>query len=208
MDTLWLALLAILVMGYFALAGFDYGTGLLLPFTRDRAAALRRMTPFFLGNEVWLVAAVGVLFAAFPRLEGELLSGSHTVFTIVLGGLVLFMASVQLRLWFGLIFLGALAVAVGWGLFVASLSGVPWFVGAALMPALFALHGMTFQSRSRLFGLTALACALPVPLAFSSHPVEGLMAGPDTLAMLSWVAIPILPLVVILQWSIVAISPR
>jgi cytochrome bd ubiquinol oxidase subunit II len=207
-ETLWLALLTVLVMGYFALAGFDYGTGLLLPFVR-RDEALRRMTPYFLGNEVWLVASIGVLFAAFPRLEGELLSGAHQVFTIVLGGLVLFMASVQLRLWHGLVFAGALTVSCGWGLFVAHLSGTPWFVWVVVMPTLFALHGWAFQTRRKpAFLLTALGCALPVPIAFSSHSVDGLMAHPDTLAMLSWVAIPILPLVVVLQWSIVAISPR
>ena len=98
METLWLLVLGTLTVGYFALAGFDYGTGLLLPF-RGKDEALHRMTPFFLGNEVWLVAAIGVLFAAFPRLEGELLSGAHSTFTLVLAGLVLFMAAVQLRLW-------------------------------------------------------------------------------------------------------------
>lgn len=65
METLWLAVLGTLTAGYFSLAGFDYGTGLLLPFRR-RDVALQRMNPFFLGNEVWLVAAIGVLFAAFP----------------------------------------------------------------------------------------------------------------------------------------------
>lgn len=207
METLWLIVLGVLVVGYFSLAGFDYGTGLLLPF-RKRDETLGRMTPFFLGNEVWLVAAIGVLFAAFPRLEGELLSGAHSTFTLILAGLVLFMAAVQLRLWSWLVFTGALAVSVGWGLFLAHLLHAPWFV-ALVMPVLFAVHGWVFQARRwTLFPLTALLCALPIPIAFSSVDVSGLMAHTDTLGLLAWVAIPIIPLVVLLQWSIVAISSR
>ncbi|MDT7784740.1 MAG: cytochrome bd ubiquinol oxidase subunit [Pseudonocardiales bacterium] len=207
METLWLVVLWVLTVGYFSLAGFDYGTGLLLPFRR-RDETLWRMTPFFLGNEVWLVAAIGVLFAAFPRLEGELLSGAHSVFTLVLAGLVLFMAAVQLRLWSWLVFTGALMVSVGWGLFLAHLLHAPWPV-ALVMPVLFAVHGWVFQTRRwTLFPLTALLCALPIPLAFSSISTTGLMAHTDTLGLLAWVAIPIIPLVVLLQWSIVAISSR
>lgn len=207
METLWLVVLGVLTVGYFALAGFDYGTGLLLPF-RGRDETLHRMTPFFLGNEVWLVAAIGVLFAAFPRLEGELLSGAHSTFTLILAGLVLFMAAVQLRLWWWLVFTGALTVSVGWGLFLAHLLHAPWPV-AFVMPVLFAVHGWVFQTRRwALFPLTALLCALPIPLAFSSISTTGLMAHADTLGLLAWVAIPIIPLVVLLQWSIVAISSR
>ena len=207
METLWLVVLGTLTVGYFALAGFDYGTGLLLPFRR-REVALQRMNPFFLGNEVWLVAAIGVLFAAFPRLEGELLSGAHSTFTLVLAGLVLFMAAVQLRLWWLLVFTGALMVSVGWGLFLAHLLHAPWPV-ALVLQVLFAVHGWVFQTRRwKLFPATALLCALPIPLAFSSIDVTGLMAHNDTLGLLAWVAIPIIPLVVLVQWSIVAISSR
>jgi hypothetical protein len=205
METLWLVVLGTLTVGYFALAGFDYGTGLLLPFRKD---ALPRMTPFFLGNEVWLVAAVGVLFAAFPRLEGELLSGAHSTFTLVLAGLVLFMAAVQLRLHTALVFTGALTVSIGWGLFLAHLLHAPWPV-AFVMPVLFALHGWVFQTKKwALFPVTAALCAFPIPLAFSSIDTNGLMAHADTLGLLAWVAVPIIPLVVLLQWSTVAISSR
>ena len=207
METLWLTILGTLAVGYFALAGFDYGTGLLLPF-RGKDQVLRRMTPFFLGNEVWLVAVVGVLFAAFPRLEGELLSGAHSVFTLVLAGLVLFMAAVQLRLWWWLVFTGALAVSVGWGLFLAHLLEAPWPV-ALVVPVLFAVHGWVFQTRRwKVFPLTAAAVALPIPLAFSRIDTTGLMAHADTLGLLAWVAVPVIPLVVMVQWSIVVISSR
>lgn len=266
METFWVALLGLLTADYFALAGFDYGTALLLRFTgrdeRERRRVLGAMTPFVLGNEVWLVAAVGVLFGAFPRLEGELLSGEHAVFTAILVGLVLFTASVQLRGTspaFDLpLITGALLVSVGWGVLAANLTGsspVLWGVGVV---ALFALHGATFlawrvsgplglrargqalslvvpsaafavtaavlsgvpgllvllvpllgawlalrSSRHRLaFACTALVCALPIPLVVAAESLvtPAVMSHSPTLQVLIWVALPVLPLVVLLQW--------
>ena len=73
MTTFWWATLGLVVCGYFALAGYDYGVGMLLPaFDRDerqRRRVLGAFGPFFLANEVWLVAAVGLRFGAFPHLE-------------------------------------------------------------------------------------------------------------------------------------------
>ncbi|MCE6994543.1 cytochrome d ubiquinol oxidase subunit II [Saccharothrix sp. S26] len=150
MEGVWVALLAFLTCGYFALAGFDYGVGVLLRLVgRDepaRRAVLRAVTPFFLGNEVWLVAAVGVLFGAFPRLEGELLSSQHTVFAVLLAGLVCFTVAVQLRSpgWDVLLVGGAVVVAVAWGVLLGRVLGGPLVLWGAGMPVLFTLHGAVF----------------------------------------------------------------
>jgi cytochrome d ubiquinol oxidase subunit II len=261
-EPFWIALLGLLTAGYFALAGFDYGTSLLFRFTgrdeAERRRVLGAMTPFVLGNEVWLVAAVGVLFGAFPRLEGELLSGEHTVFTAILVGLVLFTASVQLRgtnpAWDVPLITGALVVSIGWGVLAADLTGSSPVVWGAGMVALFALHGATFlawrlpgplglrarrlasslllpsavfvvaaavlsadvvllvvlvpllgawRTRQRLaFACTAVACALPIPLVFAAETIvtPAVMSHSPTLELLTWVAIPVLPLVVLFQW--------
>lgn len=74
MSTFWYAVLGLLFMAYFALGGLDQGVALLLPLHKGdpaRRAALNAVGPRFLGNEVWIVGAVGVLIAAFPRLEGS-----------------------------------------------------------------------------------------------------------------------------------------
>lgn len=100
MDTFWYLLLGGFFAGYFVLAGYDYGVGLLLPSAGtpdERRLALNAVGPFFLGNEVWLVAAVGVLFGAFPRLEGELLSGLYPAVVVALLGVITVTAAVQLR---------------------------------------------------------------------------------------------------------------
>ncbi|MCS7479772.1 cytochrome d ubiquinol oxidase subunit II [Umezawaea endophytica] len=188
MEALWIVLLGSLTAGYFALAGFDYGTALLFRFVgRDepeRTRVLGAMTPFALGNEVWLVAAVGVLFGAFPRLEGELLSGHHGVFTAIVTGLVVFTASVQLRgnsrAWDVPLIAGALAVAVGWGWLAADLTGAPAPLWGAGVVALFAVHGGTFLAW-RLPGRSgeragALARSLVLPCA-AFVPAVVLLSG-------------------------------
>ncbi|WP_328606527.1 cytochrome d ubiquinol oxidase subunit II [Amycolatopsis sp. NBC_00345] len=135
MVTLWWCALGLLLGGYFGLAGYDYGAGMLLPGLgradepRQRRA-LGALGPFFLANEVWLVAAVGVLFGAFPHLEGKVFAGAYVLVVVLLLGLVTFTASVQLRSrrpdarrgpWSFGITAGALVTAVSWGLFLGNL---------------------------------------------------------------------------------------
>ncbi|GGS13458.1 cytochrome d ubiquinol oxidase subunit II [Actinokineospora fastidiosa] len=171
MVTLWFVLLGVLFAGYFALAGADYGTALLMRAAppERRREVLAATGPFFLGNEVWLVAAVGVLFGAFPRLEGELLSALYPVLVALLVALIGYTAAVQLRGrwhagakagWDALIVGGAGIVAVGWGVFLgALLNGLPLdadghrsgslfspvaVVSGLAFAALVAVHGAVF----------------------------------------------------------------
>ncbi|WP_030792925.1 cytochrome d ubiquinol oxidase subunit II [Streptomyces sp. NRRL S-920] len=187
LETLWLALLGLLLAGYFVLGGYDYGVQMLHPLLGDgegpgpeaeepgRNAALDAIAPFFLGNEVWLVAFTGVLFGAFPHLEGSLLSGMYPLIVAILVGLVLGNAAVQLRgrahstlgrrWWDALIVFGGALPAGCWGLLLGLLlHGVPrrsdgsFHIGAGdvLTPfvlacglttaLLFAAHGAAFVS--------------------------------------------------------------
>ncbi|MBM0227141.1 MULTISPECIES: cytochrome d ubiquinol oxidase subunit II [Micromonospora] len=139
MELAWYALLGLFFATYLVLGGYDYGVGLLLarrtaPATRR--AALNAVGPFFLGNEVWLVAAVGILFGAFPTLEGELLSGLYPAVLGALAGVVLVTAGVQLRSrpageraragWDRVVVTGSALAALGWGALLAGLlQGVP-----------------------------------------------------------------------------------
>ena len=71
LNTIWFVLLGVLFTGYVVLDGFDLGVGILHLFHRkeeERLLALRTIAPVWDGNEVWLVAAVGALFAAFPEV--------------------------------------------------------------------------------------------------------------------------------------------
>jgi len=139
MVTLWWCALGLLTCGYFALAGYDYGIGMLLPGLDSdeprRRQVLGALGPFFLANEVWLVAAVGLLFGAFPHLEGKVFAGAYVLVVTLLLGIVTFTASMQLRGrrpdgdrggWTFGITAGALVTAVSWGLFLGNLvQGLP-----------------------------------------------------------------------------------
>jgi cytochrome bd ubiquinol oxidase subunit II len=139
METIWYGLLGLFFATYLVLGGYDYGVGLLQAGTASpaqRRANLTAVGPFFLGNEVWLVAAVGILFGAFPMLEGELLSGLYPAVVLALAGVVTVTAAVQLRSrpaaeraragWDRLIVAGSAVAAFGWGAVLAGLlQGVP-----------------------------------------------------------------------------------
>ena len=70
LPTLWFALAVTCWVLFFVLEGFDFGVGVLAgALGRDdheRGAGVTTIGPVWDGNEVWLVAAVGVTFAAFP----------------------------------------------------------------------------------------------------------------------------------------------
>ncbi|HEY0468323.1 MAG TPA: cytochrome d ubiquinol oxidase subunit II [Polyangiaceae bacterium] len=72
MAELWFALLGLMLVAYVVLDGFDFGAGMLHLFVAksdaERRTVLAAIGPFWDGNEVWLIAAGGVLFLAFPEL--------------------------------------------------------------------------------------------------------------------------------------------
>ncbi|GAA4914850.1 cytochrome bd-type quinol oxidase subunit 2 [Stackebrandtia albiflava] len=160
MAELFLLLVGTVFAGYFALAGYDYGVGILLRVTAvtdtERRMALGALGPFFLGNEVWLVAGLGLLLAAFPLAEGELLTGMYPIMVPLMAAVLVFTAAVQIRsrsqagrgVWDVLIVGSAFVISFGWGAALgAMLQGFPLKFGAlpvvtgVLTTALFTLHG-------------------------------------------------------------------
>ncbi|MDI6104868.1 cytochrome d ubiquinol oxidase subunit II [Actinoplanes sp. NEAU-A12] len=88
MITSWFAVLVLAWVLYFVLEGFDFGVGILAPVLgrdeHERGAAIRTVGPFWDGNEVWLVAAVGVTFAAFPAWYAALMSALYLPMVAIL----------------------------------------------------------------------------------------------------------------------------
>jgi cytochrome bd ubiquinol oxidase subunit II len=101
MGTIWFCLVAILLAGYVVLDGFDIGTGILhLWIARndaERRAVLRSIGPVWDGNEVWLVAAGGTLYFAFPALYAAGFSGFYLPLMMVLWLLILRGVSIEFR---------------------------------------------------------------------------------------------------------------
>jgi len=86
---------------YFMLDGFDLGVGMALPGLArdeaDRKRLYRAIGPFWDGNEVWLIAAGGITFAAFPRAYGVIFSVLYAPLMAVLFMLIIRGAAVALR---------------------------------------------------------------------------------------------------------------
>jgi len=88
MGTLWFWIVAVMLVAYVVLDGFDIGAGIVYLFIarteEERQQAMRSIGPFWDGNEVWLLAAGGTLFFAFPLLYASAFSGFYLPLMIVL----------------------------------------------------------------------------------------------------------------------------
>lgn len=101
MGFIWFWLVAVMIVGYVVLDGFDLGVGVLHLFLvrneTERQATLHSIGPVWDGNEVWLLAGGGTLYFAFPLLYASAFSGFYLPLMIVLWLLVLRGVSLELR---------------------------------------------------------------------------------------------------------------
>jgi len=101
MELLWFCLGTAMIMGYVILDGFDLGAGVVQLFvakSRDeKAQVLRSIGPLWDGNEVWLVAAGGAMFLAFPALYASSFSGFYLALMLVLWLLILRGIAIEFR---------------------------------------------------------------------------------------------------------------
>ncbi len=101
MGFIWFWLVAVMIVGYVVLDGFDLGVGVLHLFLvrneAERQATLRSIGPVWDGNEVWLLAGGGTLYFAFPLLYASAFSGFYLPLMIVLWLLMLRGMSLELR---------------------------------------------------------------------------------------------------------------
>lgn len=146
LPTIWFLAVAVLWTGYLVLEGFDFGVGMLVRVLgrddeADREAALGAIGPVWDGNEVWLIAAVGAMFAAFPAWYAATLSGLYLPVLLVLLGLIVRGVGLEYRhkrsdaawraRWDLMIALGSLVPAFVWGLVLANLvRGLPTVLSA------------------------------------------------------------------------------
>jgi cytochrome d ubiquinol oxidase subunit II len=101
MVELWYTIAALFLAGYAVFDGFDLGAGalhLLVARTdRERRTVLGAIGPFWDGNEVFLLAAGGVLFVAFPTALAVGLSGFYLAIFLVLWALLLRGVAIEFR---------------------------------------------------------------------------------------------------------------
>src|SRR2546430_11344383 len=101
MEPIWFVLVALMLVGYVILDGFDLGAGalhlLIARSDAERRIVIRSIGPVWDGNEVWLLAAGGTLFFVFPLLYASAFSGFYLPIMMVLWLLILRGVSIELR---------------------------------------------------------------------------------------------------------------
>jgi cytochrome bd ubiquinol oxidase subunit II len=101
LRNIWFLLIGVLLAGYSILDGFDLGVGALLPFLAksedEKRTLIGAVGPVWDGNEVWLLAGGGALFAAFPMAYATVFSGFYLAMMLVLFALILRAVSLEFR---------------------------------------------------------------------------------------------------------------
>jgi cytochrome d ubiquinol oxidase subunit II len=101
METLWFILVAMMLVMYVILDGFDLGAGILHLWVartnEERRTVMKAIGPVWDGNEVWLLAAGGTLYFAFPMLYASSFSGFYLPLIMVLWLLMLRGLGIEFR---------------------------------------------------------------------------------------------------------------
>jgi cytochrome d ubiquinol oxidase subunit II len=140
LQSIWFFLWGLLWALYFMTDGFDLGIGALYPILgktdQDKNTMINAMGPLWDGNEVWLLTAGGVTFAAFPLVYSVMFSSLYTALMLILFALIIRGVSFEFRnkvehptwkkVWDTCIFVGSIAPAILFGVAFANIfRGIP-----------------------------------------------------------------------------------
>lgn len=129
LESIWFFVWGLLWAVFFMTDGFDFGVGTLYPFvgkTEDeKRIMVNSLGPLWDGNEVWLLTAGGVTFAAFPKVYAVMFSSLYSPLMLILFALIVRGVSFEFRgkidspgwrkLWDTCIFLGSALPALLFG---------------------------------------------------------------------------------------------
>jgi len=140
MLTAWFIIVALMIAAYVILDGFDLGAGIVHHYVartdEERETVIAAVGPVWDGNEVWLLAAGGTLYFAFPVLYSAGFSGFYLPLIIVLWLLIGRATGIELRhqvkdpmwhkLWDFIFALSSILLAVFYGAALGNvIRGVP-----------------------------------------------------------------------------------
>ena len=137
MVMFWVTLLAVSILIYVLLDGFDLGVGMLFGVASDEArrhAMMSAVAPVWDGNETWLVVSGVILWGAFPVVYSILMSAFYLPVLLMLAGLILRGVAFEFRyraeplrwIWSASFAGGSLVAAFTQGLMVGALvQGLP-----------------------------------------------------------------------------------
>jgi len=140
LQTIWFFLWGLLWAIFFMTDGFDFGIGTLYPFLgktdQDKRIMINALGPLWDGNEVWLITAGGVTFAAFPLVYSVMFSSLYSALMLILFALILRGVSFEFRgkvddprwrkIWDTCIFVGSFVPPLLFGVAFANIfQGIP-----------------------------------------------------------------------------------
>ena len=156
----WAIVLALGLLLYIVLDGFDLGVGILFGLSRSeevRRSMLSAVSPVWDGNETWLIVAGTVLFAAFPKVYSLLLSAFYLPLCLMLGALILRGVAFEFRHNASPVMRRVWDTGFAGGSFVAA------FVQGATAGAL--VHGLPVDAAGRYAGAGTMAWLTPFAVA-------------------------------------------
>ncbi len=140
LQSIWFFLWGLLWAIFFMTDGFDFGVGTLYPFLgkteEEKRVMINSLGPLWDGNEVWLITAGGVTFAAFPLVYAVMFSSLYSALMLILFALILRGVSFEFRgkvddprwrkIWDACIFIGSFVPALLFGVAFANIfKGIP-----------------------------------------------------------------------------------
>ncbi|MER2133853.1 MAG: cytochrome d ubiquinol oxidase subunit II [Arthrobacter sp.] len=210
LATFWFIVIAFLWVGYLFLEGFDLGVGMLMKLfarnEKERRVLLNTIGPVWDGNEVWLVTAGAMTFAAFPYWYASLFSALYLPLTLVLLGLIFRAVAIEYRgkghtqrwrdRWDWAMALGSFVSAFGVGAALALTStGLPLNENGDRVGGAFAW----LTPWAVLGGLAVVGFALVHACAFLMLKTDGEIRQRARRVLVRWLPLGILPLAV---WAV------
>lgn len=180
LGTIWFLLWGVLWAVYFVLDGFDLGVGMLAPVIAkndvEKRILMNSVGPFWDANEVWLITAGGVTFAAFPGTYAVMFSAMYSALMLLLFALIFRGISFEFRskmesqsmrtLWDNIHFVGSFLPALLLGVAFANIfKGIPIDKDGVYQGTLFTLlnpyglcGGLLFVCAFIMHGALYLSC--------------------------------------------------
>jgi cytochrome d ubiquinol oxidase subunit II len=179
LQTVWFFLWGLLWAVFFITDGLDFGIGTLYPFLAksedEKRMMINAMGPLWDGNQVWLITAGGVTFAAFPTVYAVMFSSLYSALMLILFALIVRGVSFEFRgkiddprwrkIWDTTTFVGSFLPALLFGVAFANIfQGLPidregifhgslftllnpyGLLGGLLFLTLFVMHGALWLS--------------------------------------------------------------
>ena len=140
LQAVWFFLWGLIWAIFFITDGFDLGIGSLYPYLGksdlDKRTMINAMGPLWDGNQVWLLTAGGVTFAAFPKVYAVMFSSLYSALMLILFALIIRGVSFEFRgklddprwvkIWDTCIFIGSIVPAILFGVAFANIfQGIP-----------------------------------------------------------------------------------